>query len=64
LRRAAKTYLFFGLAPLLPGVAKIEDTEATAPAPFAAADFFGFLISRFDRTWPLAMSVSQYFAQL
>jgi hypothetical protein len=53
LRRAGnrRAYLFFGLASLLAGLAKIEDTDATAgPAPFFSIAFFGFLISRFDLT--------------
>jgi hypothetical protein len=43
------------------GLANAEDTEP-APALFAVADFFGFLISRFERTWPLAISISLEFA--
>jgi hypothetical protein len=54
-----------GFAALLPGLAKTDDTDATLPAaPFAAADFFGFLISRFDRIWPLAMLASRFIVQL
>jgi hypothetical protein len=46
----------FGLAPPFEGFAKAAVTdEAAGPVLFPAADFFGLRISRFDRTWPLAM---------
>ena len=45
--RAPPTYLFF--AACLAGAAKTEVTDDKAgPLLFAAADFLGFLISRFD----------------
>ena len=55
----ARDYLFFGLASVLEGFAKTEDADDTAgPVPFFAAAFLGFLISRLDLFWPLAISVS------
>jgi len=48
-RGQVPNYLFFALAPLLKGSAKIEDmNDAAGPAFFSAVAFFGFLISRFD----------------
>jgi len=42
-------YRFFGLASLFKDFAKAEDTDDAAdPVIFAAAVFFGFLISRCD----------------
>lgn len=47
--KAGADYALFGLVSLFEGFAKMEDTvDAAAAVVFAAADFLGFLISRFD----------------
>jgi len=55
----AIVYFFFDFATPLVGFANADVTVDTAgPALFFAVVFLGFLGSRFDLCWPLAISAS------